>query len=323
MNATRIDRTPKPCQCARAQHQHGTRMAYIRDRCRCLPCCAANADYASVQNRQQAYGRTPSGWVDAEPVREHVRAVLATGVGWKRIGKVAGVANGTMTTLLYGKTRDGRRSAPCRRMNPEAARRLLALPLPTVDQLPGAVIVDGTGTRRRLQALATLGWSVGALANEAGIDRQSLDGAMRGKPVLARTRQAVIALYERLWMTPAPADDHRRRISISRTRRRSEASGWLPPAAWDDDTIDDPATIPAVEPIGSVGEDMVDEHAVELVLDSQPMHLTGMTLEVAVNRLAAAGVDVATIAGRVRSDPATVRRIRNTAQARTARQAAA
>ena len=318
---TAIDRTPKPCRCARAQHQHGTRMAYVRDRCRCLPCSAANSTYSALQNRQQAYGRTPTGWVDAEPVRQHVRAILATGVGWKRIGQVAGVASGTMTTLLYGKTReDGRRSAPCRRMNPAAARKLLALPLPTVTQLPGGVPVDGTGTRRRLQALAVLGWSVAAVAREGGIDRQSLDAAMRGRPVLARTHQAVAVVYQRLWNTRPPADDHSSRVSVSRTVNRAASTGWVPPAAWDDDTIDDPTVQPAA--LADVDEDLVDEHAIELVLDGQPMALTGRELEVAVERLMDTGLSFTATAARVRSTETTVRRIRNTQLAKARRAAA-
>lgn len=308
---TTIDRTPKPCLHKRANHQHGHRTTYVLDRCRCLPCAAANSDYELRRARNRGYGRPTTTWVDAEPVRQHVRAILATGVGWKRIGKVADVASGTMTTLLYGKTREnGRRDAPCRRMNPEAARRLLELPLPTVTQLPGGVAVDGTGTRRRIQALACLGWSVGAISREAGIDRQSLDGAMRGRPVLARTHQAVVDVYERLWNHPAAGRDHAEKIAVSRTANRARREGWTPPSAWDDDEIDDPTAEPIT---GDVGEDLVDEHALDLVLDGQPMRLTGRDLEVAVDRLVDDGLSYADVAARVRSDETTVRRIRNTA----------
>lgn len=32
------DRPTRDCQCKRANHQHGTRTAYVVDRCRCDPC---------------------------------------------------------------------------------------------------------------------------------------------------------------------------------------------------------------------------------------------------------------------------------------------
>ena len=316
-----IDRTPKPCLHPRAHHQHGTRLAYTLDRCRCLPCAAAASVYNQQQTRQQAYGRTLSGLVDATPVRAHIEAVLAAGVGWKRVARVAKVNSSAVSRLLYGRRRaGGHQEPPTKRMKPDVARSLLAVPIPNVQQLPGGVIVDGTGTGRRLQALATVGWSIGRVATARGIDRQSLDGALRGRPVLARTAQAVTAAYDELWNRPPPAVDRFEQGAITRTINRARRAGWPPPAAWDDDTIDDPAAQPAA--LDDINEDLVDEHAVELVLDAQSMNLTGRTLEVAVERLAAAGVDTATIAARVRSDEATVRRIRNTVGVRAARTAA-
>lgn len=318
---TAIDRAPKPCLHPRANHQHGTRLAYCLDRCRCLPCAAANSEHAVRQHRQQAYGRTLTGLVDAEPVRAHVQAVLATGVGWKRVARVAKVHSSSVSRLLYGRAREGgRREPPTKRMRPAIARALLAVPIPEMQQLPGGVIVEGAGTARRLQALATVGWSIDRLATTRDIDRQSLDGALRGRPVLARTAQAVAAAYEELWnRAPIPADRFEQG-GITRTINRATRAGWLPPAAWDDDEIDDPAAQPIL--VDDAEEDLVDEHAIDLVLDAQPMRLTGRTLDVAVERLAAAGLDAATIADRVRSDETTVRRIRNTAQVRAARAAA-
>jgi hypothetical protein len=73
-----VDRTPKPCQHPRANHQHGTRLAYMLDRCRCLPCSAANSAYETRRVQLKAYGRgTPTGLVDATPARTHVEKLQA------------------------------------------------------------------------------------------------------------------------------------------------------------------------------------------------------------------------------------------------------
>jgi hypothetical protein len=310
---TAVDRTPKPCLHKRVNHQHGTRLAYILDRCRCLPCAAANSTYELRRTRLKAYGRgTPSGWVDAAPVRAHVEQLCATGMGYKTVARAAGVASSSVGRLLWGRRReDGRQEPPARRISPDAARRLLAVPPPAPPQLPGGVRVDSTGTRRRLQALACLGWSLSRLADESGLDRQVLDGALRGRAVTAGHVRAVVALYERLWDQPAPATDHRSRISVARTANRARREGWAPPAAWDDDAIDDPAAVPFVV---DVDEDQVDELAVEQLLDGHRMELTGATLHAAVHALAARGLQPASISERLGIDLRQAQRLRDRAE---------
>lgn len=316
---TARDRTPKPCHHQRVHHRHGTRLAYKLDGCRCAPCSAAAVEYARRWDRNRAYGRPTTTWVDAAPVRAHVEQLQTAGMGWRTVCARAGVPRSTVSTLLFG--RHGR--APSRRINPEVARKLLAVPVPTAADLAAHAVVDGTGTRRRLQALACLGWSVNRLTLESDLNRQSLDAALRGGQVLARNARGVAALYERLWDQPAPAEDHRSRISAARAINRAATAGWAPPMAWDDESIDNPDARPLLSDAhADVDEDRVDEHAIELVLDGQPMTLTGRDLEVAVDRLADRGLSYADIAARVRSDEKTVRRIRNNAQARASRAAA-
>ena len=94
-----VDRTPKPCLHKRADHQHGTRAAYVLDRCRCFPCSTANAQAETHRERQKAYGRYDK-YVDAQPVRDHVRALMAQGMGWKRVAAAAGVSGSSMWKLM-------------------------------------------------------------------------------------------------------------------------------------------------------------------------------------------------------------------------------
>lgn len=96
---------------------------------------------------------------------------------------------------------------------------------------------DATGTARRLQALAALGWPPSVLARRIGVSRSTFEHIVKGH--IQRTSAGVVAavsdLYEELSMTPGPSD-HWRRIAADK--------GWAPPLAWDDDTIDNPDAAP-------------------------------------------------------------------------------
>lgn len=296
-----LDRNPKPCLHKVAHHQHGDRATYVLDRCRCLPCAYAASQYELARTKRNAYDR--SNLVDADPVRQHVAALMAAGVGLKRIAALSGVPQGSLWKLVYGKNG----GAPSRRVTRSTADRLLALE-------PGnpALLADGAktasvGASRRLQALACLGWSVNRLSAETGLDRQRLDQALRGGVVVASTVRAVAAAYERLWDQPPPTSDRGERISSSCTRRRAEASGWAPPLAWDDDTIDDPNATPALD---DVDEDQVDELAIDMVCDGHTMRLTGATQLAAVHRMHAAGFPVPVIAERLGIQVRQVERLR-------------
>lgn len=255
-----IDRTPKPCLHERASHVHGTYACYVLDACRCVPCTRANRVYEADRIRQQAYGRWDH-YVDAEPARTHVRELQAAGLGWKRIATMAGVPSGVMWKLIYGKTRPDGTRTPSVRIMKATAGHLLAVPAPSIDDLGGGVRIDGTGSRRRIEALMALGWSVGRLASDHGIDRQVLDRALAWIPVTVATARAIRVMYEAIGETPAPETNRAERTSVSRTRNRAHAAGWVPPGEWDEADLDDPyAEAPArqVAPKTALGRTPAD-----------------------------------------------------------------
>src|SRR5699024_4387276 len=151
-------------------HQHGTRAAYVTDKCRCASCREANRVVQARARRQRAYGNP--AYVDATPVREHVRNLQARGMGWRRIAKTAGISPSVVNKLLYGSPTRG--MGPSKRVRQRTARALLAV---RIDHAPGTR-VDATGTRRRLQALAFMGWSINSLASRLGCDRQKIDALL-------------------------------------------------------------------------------------------------------------------------------------------------
>ncbi|WP_068325015.1 hypothetical protein [Janibacter terrae] len=241
-----IDRNPKPCthpdEHGQPRHQHGTYVAYTLDHCRCTPCSQASADYERGRVRRNAYGR--SNFTDADPVREHIATLMTAGIGLKQITHHTGINGGVLSKLVYGIP--GQRP-PSQRVRTDTASKILALNPRDTTLLADGARTDSTGTARRLQALHTLGWGINAIARQTGLDRQRLDNAIHGGNIVMGTRRAVTDLYEQLWDTPAPTATKGERLAATRAKKRAEAARWVPPLAWDDETIDDPTATPHVD----------------------------------------------------------------------------
>lgn len=227
--------------------QHGTRARYVAGPdengqpgpCRCDDCRAANtqamAEWRQRKVRRQ-WGAEPEPFVDAEPVRAHIQALSAAGVGWKRTAKIAGVHYSVVGNLLYGRPAMGR--PPAQRISKANADKLLKVR--AIDALADGALIDGSGTRRRLQALVTVGWTGAELMRRLGKDPTNFPYLVDRKQVLAGTARQVKTLYSELWDQQPPQDTAQRRAAADRARRQAAERGWHPPAAWDDDLIDLP-----------------------------------------------------------------------------------
>lgn len=205
---------------------HGTRAAYARG-CKCSPCRAANGRYSKLQQYRVIAGiRT---LVDAGPSKAHVAALRAAGMGRRTIAMRSGVSQ-TVIDRLVGVNTD----KPCHRVRPETERRILAVR--AADVADGSN-TDTSGTTRRLRALVAIGWTQTELASRIGWDVTNLNSIVMARRQCVRidTARLVAAVYDELSMTPGPS---------SRARSLAARRGWLPPLAWDDDTIDDPAFEP-------------------------------------------------------------------------------
>jgi hypothetical protein len=149
----------------------------------------------------------------------------------------------------------------------------------------GPLLVDGTGTRRRLQALARLGWGFTDVARELGVSGSAVSNWTRSPRVRRSTVALVSALYDRWSLTIGP-----NRKSAGKAR----IQGWPPPLAWDDDEIDDPAASPVFAPDRHVG----------------PGPGRDMEREERVMELTRAGVSAARIADRLHVTERYVGRVR-------------
>lgn len=197
------------------------------------------AHYAQYRIRQQAYGRWESTFVDAAPVRAHIEALIAAGVGKRRIADIAGVNRNSIQFLTIGRPERG--NGPAGKVARRIADRIMAVPVPdplaAKDILADGDIVAAVGTVRRLQGLVAIGWTQDVLARRLGIAPRNAKRLFNSsdRMVTARYARAVAALFDELQMTPGPSD---------RARRHAERRGWVPPLAWDEDSIDDPAARP-------------------------------------------------------------------------------
>ena len=220
--------------------EHGTRAGY-RGGCRCDACRMAEREYARRRYRLQAYGQWQP-FTDATPVRDHVRHLMARGIGASRVATLARVSRSSVSHLLYGDPARG--EMPSRRIRTGTAQRLLAVRFSEANLAAGTA-VEAAGTRRRLQALIATGYSGRSLAARLVMEPAHLYRILSGRPaVMAATACRVRELYDRLWGQPPPQGTRGERISAAKARAHAARRGWPPPLAWDDDTIDDPGSSP-------------------------------------------------------------------------------
>jgi hypothetical protein len=293
----------RDCEHTTPRHRHGTRAAYVSDRCRCEPCSAANRSDERKRQKAIAYGRW-NPYLDAEPVRRHVRALMAAGIGLRRIAELAQQPYGTVASLVYGSPRSGR--PPSRRIRPHTASQLLAIEAGTEARAPGA-LVDATGTRLRLQSLVLNGWSLAGLARRLGRSPDHLPSALKAATVTIATAHAVRVLFDELWDTAPPTHTHAERITATKSRNRATRQGWLPAMAWDD--IDDGTQAPRPDVEYMCVPD-IDEIAVERAMDGDHVPLTPAERDEAVRRLTNSGYSVRQIAERLGTTTRTVMRRR-------------
>lgn len=197
---------------------------------------AATARFRYLKRRELAMERDEwQPFADFAPVHAHIETLREAGMPLATIARLAGTDRNYLIKLL---------SDPPARLRTRFARRLTAVvPQAPIDVVDGGALIDATGTRRRVQALMTLGWTVVQIAAEAGLNAGALGRVLRRNRVHAGTARAVRDAYRAMWDRLPPCETRYERVSVTRTRGRAARLGWAPPLAWDDD-IDDPAASP-------------------------------------------------------------------------------
>ncbi|MEV8610193.1 hypothetical protein AB0383_20090 [Amycolatopsis sp. NPDC051373] len=116
-----------------------------------------------------------------------------------------------------------------------------------VSTLPPGANVDATGSRRRVQALASRGWSLPQIAARLGVDPTSLRVHQPNRRFIQkRNADAIKAVYDELWDQDPPTGTTQELRVARYAKTWARKSGFMPPGAWDDDTIDDPDAQPDI-----------------------------------------------------------------------------
>lgn len=191
--------------------------------CRCDECKPHRSRMAKLHRN----GKMPADHRDAAWAR--IQRWEAAGYTQGVVAHMTGLADRTIAPMFHA-VRNGQRP----NMEHRTARKILAAPLiPT----SGHGWIPSLGTMRRLQALTVMGWSMRDLSERCDLQESTL-AALRN-PIHKMTRPRFAAtvadLYAELSDTRGPG-----RYAAARARNR----GWFPPAAWDDDAIDDPNATP-------------------------------------------------------------------------------
>ncbi|MGW3321089.1 hypothetical protein [Streptomyces virginiae] len=215
---------------------HGSLSRYRFHACRCDSCVANHRTYKQ-ERRLAAKEGTWAPFVDAAPVRLHIRKLINEGLTPNRIAFQAGVSTSTVAGFLRHHGRIARR----RQTTPEIASKILAVTRTTT--VPG--YMDATGTQRRLQALAALGWTITPLGPRCGVRPDQLRRVLLQGLVRGTTAAAVAAMYDEL-RNKRPERNGVAKGRAARSRREASEKGWPAPKYWDrfPGAIDDPHFTP-------------------------------------------------------------------------------
>jgi hypothetical protein len=220
------------------EREHGY-ARYRLDGCRCYICGYARSRYDENRTKAITAG-TWQPWVDAEPVRSHIRSLQSCGMGLRTIANCAGVDRKRLQAVLNGRPERG--TSPQEKVRPELASAVLSVE-PTLENLAPSTLISPVGTRRRIRALVAVGWPQHYLAAHLGMTPSNFGSMVTRDYVLVRRALQVRAMYDALWRAD-PAERGASPGGITRAKRYASDRRWAPVGAWDDDTIDNPNASP-------------------------------------------------------------------------------
>ncbi|MFJ5644107.1 hypothetical protein [Streptomyces sp. NPDC093223] len=193
--------------------------------CKCQPCRNAKVKADAIRAIANMSSRPVR--IPAAPVAAHLRNLLDAGMGWVRITRAAHSSSCTIARILNGQELVRR----------SVAERILAV---KYRPAPGRYL-DATGSRRRVQGMMVRGHTVVVIATEAALDHSVIHDILNGCPqVRGLTADKIAAAYD--WLSSRQPTGRASAITV--TRNRAARDGFAPPAAWDDDAIDDPNAAP-------------------------------------------------------------------------------
>ncbi|KAB1979259.1 hypothetical protein [Streptomyces triticiradicis] len=188
--------------------------------CKCEPCLVERRRYKKHDNASRQLGRP--GHVDATQARERLLLLKQT-VGWNDLAAAIGGSAANLRDIAFGRRLRIKRTTHHRIM------QISATP-------SGGQYIDATGSARRLRALQAIGHTTYTIADVSNTSRSLIVPILDGRGSVRRVvAERIEAAYRELSKTPG---------SAARSMNRAKREGWAPPAAWDDELIDDPNAAP-------------------------------------------------------------------------------
>ncbi|MEV0917885.1 hypothetical protein AB0I93_26955 [Streptomyces sp. NPDC049967] len=209
----------------------GTRSG-SRPPCRCTTCIRGNRLAGIRRERVRLAGQ--SNLIPAQELAAHIATLTESGMSQCAIARAANVSQTTISYIINGRIRSSQR---------DKGERLLAVRPGTQDDISDQPIL---ASRRRLQALYAIGHGQLSIASNSDINHSTVSHVVNGRyeTVNGAFAARVRDVYSELSKTAGPS---------IKARRRAERAGWAPPAAWDDERLDDPTAHP--EWTGHCGSD--------------------------------------------------------------------
>ncbi|QXW04039.1 hypothetical protein [Rhodococcus globerulus] len=226
--------------------------------------------------------------VEPAPVRRHVATLVESGMTLNMIARAAGLSARPVWNLMN--------------LDPDYILKPTAEAIMTVTQRPShhQAIVLSYGLRRRMEALAVMGWDVLAIAEECNYPHyKALHRARDGVRTQWQTHAMVAEAYERI--------SHIRRGDV-RAELRAQRRGYLSPFMWDDidDYFEKPTAVRA--------EPVADVVLVQRILDGKWSGVAPkLERQAAFEILQAQGLSAAQIGERLDVTARTVQRLRSAA----------
>ncbi len=187
--------------------------------------------------------------VDPGPVVEHIRRLLGVGMTRCMIARAAGVTEKTLTNILVAEWLQTRRGVA------DAILKVDGRPHRQQAQ------VLGIGTRRRIEGLAVIGWSMSAVGATVGISRPQIADSRLRPTISYETFRKIREAFDSLG--PDGGD--------TRIKRWAAKNEFVHPLLWDD--IDDPFAKPA-RLVNEKRAQVVDEVVVQRLVSGHKVDAT-------------------------------------------------